>query len=135
MTKKSYLILLVLVVAFSSMLFACQAEADVASQNLSTQADQFQVFRRVIFYNSITNDIIFVAEGYCSLGNYDKEGELSVTCKVGNGLYVKHFLGLSDNVTYYVIQLDPAYASVHHYKVIFNPGIAIPDVDLDIGGN
>lgn len=121
-----FLTLLVVIIS------GCAVRADVVSKNISTAADQFEVYRRIVFYNSITNNVIFVTEGYCSLGNYDPQNELSVTCKTDGG-YVKHFLGLSDNVTYYVIQLSPEYASSHHYRMIFNPGVIIPNVDLDIG--
>lgn len=129
MGKKLFLILLAVVVLLSG----CAKKADVVSQNISTAADQFEVYRRIIFYNSITNNVIFITEGYCSLGNYDPQNELSVTCKLDDGTYVKHFLGLSDNVTYYVIQLSPSYASSHHYRMIFNPQVIIPNFDLDVG--
>ncbi len=129
---KTKLYILFFLVLFAVIISGCDARADVVSRNISTAADQFEVYRRIVFYNSITNNVIFVTEGYCSLGNYDPQNELSVTCKTDSG-YVKHFLGLSDNVTYYVIQLSPDYASSHHYRMIFNPGVAIPNIDLDIG--
>ncbi len=72
-------------------------DADVASRNLSKAADQFEVNRRVVFYNGITGDYILSIEGLCSLGNKDTDGRLSVTCKTGAETYKKHFLGLSDN--------------------------------------
>ena len=87
---------------------ACTSEADVASQNVSTAADQFEITRRIVFYNGITDSYMLSIEGLCSLGNYDKPGELTVTCKTGPTSYKKHFLGLSDNVTYFVEQLEPA---------------------------
>lgn len=108
---------------------ACSSDADVASENLSKAADQFQILRRVVFYNGITEQYILTIEGYCSLGNFDAERELTVTCKVGPEEFKKHFLGLSDNVTYFVEQLDSANVSTDHYKVIFKPTTIIPDVD------
>ena len=68
-------------------------------------------------------------------GNQDVEGELSVTCKVGENAYKKHFLGLSDNVTYFAEQLEPAQTDVYHYKVIFKSETIIPDVELHTSGN
>lgn len=111
-------------------LAACSNEADVVSANLSTAADQFEVLRRVVFYNGITDSYMLTIEGFCSLGNADSAGELTVTCKVGDGQYKKHFLGLSDNVTYFVEQLDAANASKDHYRVIFKPSVIIPDIDV-----
>ena len=106
------------------------SDADVVSANLSKEADMFRVLRRVIFYNGITGEYMLTIEGYCSLGNNDGPGELTVTCKVGDG-YKKNFLGLSDNVTYFLEQLDSANVSTDHYKVIFKPATIIPDIDIE----
>lgn len=105
-------------------------DADVVSQNISNSADKFEVLRRVVFYNGITADYMLTIEGYCSLGNFDDTGELTVTCKIGPGKYKKHFLGLSDNVTYFVEQLESANASTSHYKVVFKPSVIIPDIEI-----
>lgn len=105
-------------------------DADIASNNLSKAADQFEINRRVIFYNGITGNYMLSIEGLCSLGNSDKSRELTVTCKVGPSTYKKHFLGLSDNVTYFVEQLEPAGVNAYHYRVIFKPQTILPDVDF-----
>jgi hypothetical protein len=97
---------------------------------VSKAADQFEILRRVVFYNGITADYVLTIEGYCSLGNHDDPGELTVVCKVGGG-YKKHFLGLSDNVTYFVEQLDAKNVSTDHYRVIFKPSVIIPDIDIE----
>lgn len=115
-------------------LFSCGTDADVASTNLSKAADMFEVQRRVVFYNGINGDYILVIEGRCSLGNYDAAGELSVTCKTGDNAYKKHFLGLSDNVTYFAEQIEQVQADVYHYRVIFKPESIIPDIDLETSG-
>ena len=108
-----------------------RSDADVASVNLSTAADNFEITRRIVFYNGITGDYILVIEGLCSLGNNDLAGELSVTCKTGVASYKKHFLGLSDNVTYFVEQIESAQANVYHYRVTFKPAVIIPDIRAD----
>ena len=112
----------------AALLAACSA-ADIASKNLSKAADQFEINRRVVFYNGITGDYMLTVEGLCSLGNHDKAREVTITCKVGEGAYKKHFLGLSDNVTFFVEQLAPSKQSVYHYRVVFKPQTIIPDVD------
>lgn len=111
------------------LLAGCQRDADVASRNLSHAADMFEINRRVVFYNGITGDYMLTVEGLCSLGNEDANRQLSITCKVGDGAYKKHFLGLSDNVTYFVEQLEPSKQSAHHYRVVFKPQTIIPDID------
>lgn len=110
-------------------LVACN-EADTASYNLSRAADEFEVNRRIVFYNGITGGYMLTIEGLCSLGNRDSVGQLSVTCKVGAGQYKKHFLGLSDNVTYFVEQINPQSVDGRHYKVIFKPDAILPDIDI-----
>lgn len=117
-------------VALAAALVGCSSDADVASRNVSKAADNFEVARRVIFYNGITNDYMLSIEGYCSLGNNDKAGYLSVTCKTGPGVYKKHFLGLSDNVTFFVEQLEAKNASTSFYRVIFKPSTIIPDIEI-----
>lgn len=108
----------------------CQREADLASYNVSAAADQFEVYRRVVFFNGITDTYLLVIEGLCSLGNNDKTGELTVTCKVGPTTYKKHFLGLSDNVSYFVEHLQGTKLDSFHYRVTFRPSVIIPDLDI-----
>lgn len=124
--------LIALALATTALISGCSSDADVASRNLSKAADQFEVARRIVFYNGITNDYILVVEGLCSLGNYDASGELTVTCKTGPGSFKKHFLGLSDNVTYFAEQLDPVAVNTYHYRVIFKPASIIPDIDVKL---
>lgn len=110
-------------------LAAC-SDADTASRNLSQAADQFEIMRRVVFYNGINGEYMLTIEGLCSLGNFDEQKELTVTCKTGPEQYKKHFLGLSDNVTYFVEQIDAANVSTSHYRVIFKPSVIVPEVDI-----
>lgn len=114
----------------AALLPAC-TDADIASQNISEAADNFEINRRVIFYNGITDKYLLSIEGRCSIT--DQTTQLEVTCKVGDGQYKKHFLGLSDNVTYFAEQLEPAKASAYHYRVTFKPQTIIPDIDFKAG--
>lgn len=110
-------------------LAAC-SDANVASSNLSKAADNFEITRRIVFYNGITGEYMLTVEGLCSLGNDDKPGRLSVTCKTGAETYKKHFLGLSDNVTFFVEQVEAAPVGVYHYRVIFKPQTILPNIDF-----
>ena len=109
-------------------LVGCSSDADIASKNLSKLADQFEINRRIVFYNGISGSYILTIEGLCSLGNRDGPKELSVTCKIGPSKYKKHFLGLSDNVTYFAEQIESTSVDPYHYIVIFKPSSIIPDV-------
>ncbi|MEU4650536.1 hypothetical protein [Nocardia fluminea] len=105
----------------------CSSDADVVSENLSKESDQFKINRRVVFFNGITDKYLLSIEGKCSIK--DENNQLEVTCKTGDDEYKKHFLGLSDNVSYFVEQLEATEVSRYHYKVIFKPEVIIPDVD------
>lgn len=108
----------------------CTSSADVASHNLSKEADSFQIPRQIVFYNGITGKYIAEFDGLCSIGNNDGPRNVSVTCKVGPDKYIKNYLGTSDNVTWFALQTSAVPVSTSHYKVIFKPSTVIPDFDL-----
>jgi hypothetical protein len=110
----------------------CASEADITSRNLSREADRFNVERRIVFYNGITDSYMLTIEWKCSLWNFDDTAELTVTCKTWEDEYKKHFLWLSDNVTYFVEQIESKWVSNYRYKVIFRPATIIPDIEVDL---
>lgn len=114
-------------------LSACEDDATVASRNLSKSADMFEIERRVVFYNGITDTYMLTIEGRCSIE--PASGRLEVVCKTGDDSYKKHFLGLSDNVTYFAEQIEGVNVSTYHYRVIFKPQSIAPDIDFvgDVG--
>ena len=115
---------------FLPLLAACERDADVASRNLSKAADMFEINRRVVFYNGISGKYILTIEGRCSLGNYDTAKRMSVTCKTGPNSFKKHYLGLSDNVTFFAEQMEVADVSIYHHRIIFKPQTIVPDIDF-----
>lgn len=117
-----------LVLALALVGIACDDEADTVSHNLSKAADNFEVMRRVVMFNGITDEYLLVIEGLCSI--VDEGNQLEVTCKVGSDDYKKHFLGLSDNVSYFVEQGDAVSVSAMHYRVTFKPQSIVPDPDF-----
>ena len=126
--KRTLVIISVLV--FSLVLTGCEDDARIASRNLSRAADNFEIARRVVFFNGITDKYLLVIEGLCSveLDNMDKQ--LEVTCKTGLNKYKKHYLGISDNVSYFVEQLESLKVSVYHYRVTFKPKSILPSIRL-----
>lgn len=112
------------------LLTACDSASNVASRNLSTASDNFEVNRRFVFYNGITGDYILTIEGLCSKDNSSTDKVLGVVCKVGPNSYKKHMLGLSDNVTWFMEQVEPLQASEYHYRVVFKPSVIIPDIEI-----
>jgi hypothetical protein len=119
-------------VAGSLLLAGCSSEADTTSHNLSKDADNFKIERRITFINGITDKYLLVVEGRCSIA--DDGAQLEVTCKTGDEEYKKHFLRLSDNVTYVAEQIEGAQVDPYHYKLIFRPETIVPDVDVNTSG-
>ena len=110
-------------------------DAQVASANLVKAADNFEINRRVVFFNGITDNYLLEIEGKCAVfggRSSTTYAELEVICKVGDEQYKKHFLGLSDNTAYFVEQIEAVGASAYHYRVTFKPQVIVPDVDLRV---
>ena len=128
MKRKLITAAVALVALLGTTAASCDDDADVASDNLSKAADNFEIMRRVVFYNTINGDYILVVEGRCSIK--DEGHQLEVTCKTGRDAYKKHFLGLSNNVTYFSEQVKPSEVGVSHYRVTFKPSVILPSIEL-----
>lgn len=103
-------------------------DATVVRSNLERAEQNFEVYRRVVFYNGITGEYILTIEGYLAI-IVDEDGDLVVTVKTENGKYLKHYLGLSDNVTYFSEALEANDVSSRGYKVIFKPSVIFPTIE------
>ena len=125
MKKILFLVLLLLFLGCSDF----YSDANIASRNLSVAADQFEVLRRVVFYNGITDKYILLIEGYCSVEFYTDK--FVVTVKNNDGTYRKHYLGRADNVFPFVEQLDKSEISSDNYRVIYKPKSIFPNIDLE----
>ena len=88
----------------------------------------FEIDRRIVFYNGITDSYMLTIEGRCSIE--DQTTQLEVVCKVSDEQFAKHFLGLSDNVTYFAEQIGMADVSAYHHRVTFKPQAIVPNIDL-----
>jgi hypothetical protein len=124
---KRKLSIIAIALAATLGLGACASDADMASENLSKAADNFDVYRRVVLYNGITDTYTLAVTGKCSLNNGSGD---SVTCKMENGEYVKHIFRMGDNMTLFAEQLSTKDVSLKQYKVYFRPSQVIPDIDV-----
>lgn len=122
--KKTLVLLFVLLAVVG-----CQRDAQVASRNLSKAADMFELQRRIVFYNGITGEYMLTVEGKCSVADSGKT--LAVTCKEAENKMVKHYLGLSDNVTYFSEQVSGVPVSVYHNRIIWKPQSIIRNIDVE----
>ena len=118
------------IVAATAVLSGCEDDAQIASRNVSKAADNFEVNRRIVFYNGITDKYMLTIEGACSIDTSTSGKTFTATCKTGPNAYKKHFLGLSDNVTFVAEQTGPVDVSAYHYRVTFKPQAILPDFDF-----
>lgn len=120
----------VLVFIACSFLASCEEESSRAAYNVSVAAHNFEVNRRAVFYNGITGDYILTIEGLLSVT--ENGDRLEVIVKTGPREYKKHYLGLSDNVTYFVEQINPVQADPFRYRVMFRPTTILPDIEVQV---
>ncbi len=124
--RKAFMVLMGVVLA--SLIVGC-SQGSIARANLETAEQNFEVTRRVVFYNGITGQSFLTITGKLAL-IIDTDGDLVVTVKTDDGKYMKHYLGLSDNVTYFSEALAPNDVSNGQYRVIWAPSAIVPGVEL-----
>lgn len=130
--RKSTVTFVLLGIALSAV--AGCSNADTASDNISKEAEKFKVQRKIIGINGITDKVLFEVEGRCSLEMGDSmRGVLDVICKHGDDDYRKHYLGMSDNVTFVSTQIKGLDVSEYRTKIILRPTSIVPDLDLLAG--
>jgi uncharacterized lipoprotein YehR (DUF1307 family) len=125
--KKIFMVVLAVILIFS--LTGC-TDADMVGYNVSKDADQFKVKRRITFINLRTDTYMFSITGLCSI-NVDTDNDLNVICKVGEDKYQKHFLHLANETTYVVEQLEYTETSKYKYEIVFKPESIIP-ITIDV---
>lgn len=128
-TKKTIIAALVSLL-IAAMLACCLTgcrEADRASYNVSKQADNFNIVRQVTVIDCINGDIMFQMTGKMSVFADTEENQLELMVE-DSGNYTKHIIGLSDNVTYVVedLNLGKNDVSKYHYTINFNPKMWVP---------
>ena len=128
LTNKRFITIIggIMVVLAVLLLSGCSSDADIASHNISKEADQFRVKRRIVFVNLRSDTYLFVITGNCSIETDLTDNQLEVTCKVGDDKYQKHFLYLSNEITYTVEQLEYSEVSKYDYEIVFKPESIIP---------
>jgi len=120
------------VVCAAILVFAgCTSDADRASENIATAAEQFEVNRTVVGINGITGETIFFAEGRCSFENSGRRFDL--TCKYGPNEYRKHVFILGDQDSVTITQEEAIDVSVYHTRIILKPQNLLPEFDLEVG--
>lgn len=116
---------LVTLLAFNLSLVGC-TEADRVSKNLSQEADNFNVVRQLTVINCLEGDVLFQMTGKMSITADTEDRQLEIIVEDEDGSYKKHFVGLSDNVTYVVEQVSAKSVDKYKYTLNYNPKMWIP---------
>lgn len=124
MKKKSIIIMMVSIIALFTLI-GC-SEAERVSSNLSKEADNFNVVRQLTVINCIQGDVLFQMTGKMSITADTSDNQLEVVVEDSDGSYQKHFIGLSDNVTYVVEQKGYKDVSKYKYSLNYNPKMWVP---------
>ncbi len=126
----------VAIVSAAALVFgtaACDNDADIANTNLSKDADNFKVYRRVVFYNAILDKYVRIIEGWCPV-DFSDPNKQSTICKVGgtedNPTVMRNGMSKSDNVFCFYTQLNPTNVSADHYKIVLKPDEVIPEFEV-----
>lgn len=125
--KKVKRILCVMMICLSMSVFGGCNESDRVSQNLSKEADNFNIVREITVINCLQGDVLFQMSGKMSIKADVSDNQLEVIVE-DEGVYVKHFIGLSDNVTYVIEDLNLGKNDVSKYKYTlnYNPKMWLP---------
>lgn len=103
-------------------------QAEVVRQNLAQEADNFNCYRRITVINCIKGDVILQVEGRCSITADTTDNQLEIITEYEKGRYNKQIIGLSDNVTYMVEDLEVKDVNEYHYYINFNPHMWLPEI-------
>lgn len=122
---KKFLRTLLVIVLCVACLTGCQ-EADRVSYNLSKEANNFNDVRQITVINCLQGDVLFQMTGKMSITADMNDNQLEVVVEDENGDYKKHFIGLSDNVTYVVEDITSKDVERYKYTLNFNPDMWIP---------
>ena len=125
--KKKFVLIISLLIFSIPLLTGCtDSEANRVSYNLSQEADNFNDIRQLTVINCIQGDVLFQMTGRMSIKADMADNQLEVIIEDENGEYKKHFIGLSDNVTYVVEDITSDDIDRHHYVLNFNPKMWLP---------
>lgn len=126
MKKIILLTLTILIVISSALVLNGCTESQRVNHNVTEQAENFNVYRRLTVINCIKGDTLFEMEGRMNIEADTADNQLEIIVEVENNKYKKHFIGLSDNVTYTVEDISGSEVSKYHYEINYNPNMWIP---------
>lgn len=119
-----------IIVTMGLLLISGCRDASIASRNISEDADNFKVQRKVTFLNTVSDEVLFTVEGNFSITADTADNQLEIVAKTGENEYQKHFLGLSPTTVYIVEQLEWQETNKYQFKITIKPTALIPDLEV-----
>ena len=104
--------------------FAGCTEADQVSQNISQEADNFNVTRKLTVLNARTDTILLDLTGTFALKN-NSDNELEVIIETAEGKYQKDYVYLNDYTMYVVEDISGSDVDKYHYEINFLPEFGV----------
>ena len=112
------------------LLAGCSSQADVVSRNVSNDAEEFKVDRRIVAVNLITDEYLLQLTGKCSIETEEVKNRLAIICRVGADQYMKQYVGFTPGaqVAYTIEQLATSNVDSYRYQLILRPQQVVPIV-------
>lgn len=120
------LVALLMIVTLSG----CARDSEIASQNISNDADNFKVLRKITFINTVSGEVLYTVEGNMSIKADTGDNQLEITAKTGKDKFQKHILGLSPKTVYIVQQQEWQTTNQYNFKITWKPSAVVPDVEI-----
>ena len=120
------LVALLMIVTLSG----CARDSEVASRNISNDADNFKVLRKITFINTESGEVLYTVEGNMSIKADTGDNQLEITAKTGKDKFQKHILGLSPKTVYIVQQQEWQTTNQYNFKITWKPSTVVPDVEI-----
>ena len=121
--KRKIAALLVLTAVSCFAMTGC-TEADQVSTNISKEADNFNVTRKLTVLNARTDTILLELTGTFALKN-NSDNELEVIIETAEGKYQKDYVFLNDYTMYVVEDISGAEVDKYHYEINFLPELGL----------
>ncbi|MGL4389891.1 MAG: hypothetical protein ACRCTN_03250 [Carnobacterium maltaromaticum] len=100
-------------------------QSDKVSQNISKEADNFNIIRRVTVINSRTDKIEFEVIGKISVDT-SSDTKLVIVAETEDKVYKKHLVNLTEWNMYVVEDLEGAAVNQYKYEVNYMPESIVP---------
>ena len=123
---KKLFAMVAVVMALMFSMTGCIDEATVVSYNVSKEADNFNVVRRLTVINTRTDKCLLQMTGKISIEDVTDGIAVLVEVDRDKGIYQTHWVYLNENTMYTVEDLNGVGVSKYAYELEFMPQELVP---------